>query len=139
MSEQKKERHYSTMTQAELDEHDAGMEAEYAEAVAATKRPGKQKRARQYIGCPWEFLVDICRLPHKRTTLVIALLVYRQTKVRRSQTVTLSGPDLVELGVDPRRKREALRSLEAAGIVRLRRLGRGQKTEVTLLWRPASP
>jgi len=138
MSEQKKERHYSTMTEAEREVWDAETDAEYAKALAATKQAGKRKRARRYIGCPHEYLVDVCRLPHKRTTLVIALLVYRQTKVRRSQTVTLPCPDLVELGVDPRRKREALRNLEAAGIVRLRRLGPGQKTEVTLLWRPAS-
>jgi hypothetical protein len=139
MTEQKKERHYSTMTQAELAEWDAEWEADYAKAVAATKRPGKRKHAQRYIGAPWEFFARICRLPHKSTTMIVALLVYRQTKVRRSQTVTLSGPELAELGVDPRRKREALRSLEAAGIMRLRRQGPGQTTEVTLLWRPASP
>ena len=106
MSEQKKD--YSTMTAAELAEDDAKTEAEYAKAVAATKRLGKLKRGRRYIGCPWEFLVDVCRLPHKHTILIVALLVYRQTKV------------------------------EAAGIVRLCRLRPGQKTEVTLLWRPTS-
>jgi hypothetical protein len=139
MNEQKKERHYANMTEAELDAWDAETDVEYAKAQAATKRSGKRKRAERHIGAPWEFFADLCRLPHKRTTLVIALLVYRQTKVRSRQTVTLSGPELAELGVDPRRKREALHNLEAAGIVRLRRLGPGQKTEATLLWRPTSP
>jgi hypothetical protein len=139
MSEPNKERHYSTMTQAELNAWDAETDAEQAEQMAAVKRPGKRKRARRYVGAPWEFFADICRLPHKGTTMIVALLVYRQTKVRRRQTVTLPGPELAELGVDPRRKREALRNLEAAGIVRLHRPGPGQKTEVTLLWRPSSP
>ena len=60
-------------------------------------------------------------------------------KVRRSQTVVLPGPELAELGVDRSRKREALLSLKAAEIIQLRRAGPGQKTEVTLLWRPAGP
>jgi hypothetical protein len=125
------------MTQAELDAWDAEIEANYQKAVAATTRPGKRKRA-QYIGCPWEFLVDVCRLTRGRTALVIALYAYRQTRVRRSQTVTLPGAELVELGVDPRRKREALHSLARAGVIRLRRAEPGRATEVTLLWRPTS-
>jgi hypothetical protein len=137
MSEQKKERHHSTMTQAELDAWDAETEADYQKTVSATTRPGKRKRAR-YIGCPWEFFVDVRRRTHGSTALTVALYVYRQTRVHRSQTITLSGAELAELGVDRSRKREALMSLEAAGIVRLSRAGSGQSTEVTLLWRPAS-
>ena len=93
----------------------------------------------RYIGCPWEFLVDVRRRTRGSTALIVALYVYRQTQVRRGQAVTLSGPELAELGVDRSRKREALLSLEAAGIVRMSQTGSGQKTEVTLLWRPTSP
>ena len=136
MNEQKKD--FASMTPAELAVADAEGEAEYEKVVAAAKLPKMRKRARQHIGCPWEFLVAVRRLPHKSTTLLVALLVYRQTKVFRNQAVTLPGPQLAELGIDPRRRREALHNLEAAGIVRLR-MGPGQRTEITLLWRPAAP
>ena len=100
MNEQEKERHYSTMTEAELAEWDAEIEAEAQKAKAATQRHSKRKRARRYIGCPWEFLVDICRRARGSTALIVALCVYRQTTIHRRQTVTLNAAELAELGVD---------------------------------------
>jgi hypothetical protein len=139
MNEQKKERHHTTMTPAELAEWDAEIEADVEKAEAATKQSGRRKRARRHIGCPWEFYADVCRLTRGRTALTVALYVYRQTQVRRHRTVTLSGVELVELGVHLGRKWTTLRNLEDVGIVRLRRAGPGQRMEVTLLWRSTSP
>jgi hypothetical protein len=118
-------------------EKDDWIEADFQQVVAETTRSGKRKRAK-HVGCPLEFLVDVCRLTRGRTALVLALHVYRRTRVCRGETVTLDGAELAELGVGPRRRRETLHNLEAAGIVRLRQPGPGQKTAATLLWRPAS-
>jgi hypothetical protein len=126
-----------TMSAAQLAEWDAEIEADFQRTVAANK-PSRQKRALQHIGCPREFLIDVCRLTHGRAALLVALAIYRQTAVRRRQTVTLNGLELAEYSVAPRRKREALRDLANAGIVELRRGGSGKATEVTLLWRSAS-
>ena len=106
---------------------------------AATARPGKRKRAGRHIGCPWEFYAAVCQLTRGRAALTVALYVYRQTQVRRRQTVTVDGAELAELGVDRKRSHEAIHNLEDAGVVRLDRVGLGRKTEVTLLWCPASP
>ena len=127
------------MTEAEKRAWDAEIDAEQAVLVAATKLTGKRKRGARYIGCPEEFLADVCRLTEGRAPALIALCVYRQTKVRRNLTVTLSGPELADLGIDRSLKRKALNSLEAARVIQILKVGPGQKTEVTLLWRPRAP
>jgi hypothetical protein len=119
-----KVRHFSTMSKAELAEWDAEIEADFQK---------KATEAEKFIGCPWDFFADACHLTRRRTTLVTALCLFRQTKVSKRKTVTMDGPELAGLGVDRRRAREALCELEAVGIVRLRRHAT-QKLEVTLLW-----
>ena len=137
MNEQKKD--YASMTQAELDADDAKTEAEFRRLQEATKLPRKRKRARQHIGCPWEFLVTVRQHIQGSAALLVALCVYRQmAREKRYGALTLPGPDLVELGVNRSLKQRALRDLEAAGIVRLVDKGPGQKIEVTLLWRPTT-
>jgi hypothetical protein len=49
--------------------------------------------------------------------------------------VTLPGSELAELGIDRRRKREALVKLEAVGLIRLEKAV-GQSAKVTLTWQP---
>jgi hypothetical protein len=136
MNEQTKTRHYSTMTEAEKEAWDAEIEADYQRMLSTSTRPSKRKHPLQLIGCPLEFLVDICRLTRGRMALIVGLHVFRRTVVCHSSTVTLDKTELAELGVDRKRGREALHDLANAGIVRLSRTGSGQKTEATLLWRP---
>jgi hypothetical protein len=120
-----------------LDEWDAEIEEDFRRAVAATKAVGQRKRGRRLVAFPLAFLVDVCRLTEGRITLVVAELLYRRTHVCRSQTVTLPGGDLAELGIDRRRKHEALVMLEGAGLVRLERLSAGRSAKVTLTWKPS--
>jgi hypothetical protein len=136
MNEQTKTRHYSTMTEAEKEAWDAEIEADYQRMLSATTRPSKRKRPLLLIGCPLGLFVDICRLTRGRMALIVGLHAYRRTIVCHSPTVTLDRTELAEFGVDRKRGREALHDLADAGIVRLSRTGSGQKTEVTLLWRP---
>jgi hypothetical protein len=116
-------------------EWDAEIEAEFQQVVRAAKAAGQRKHGQRHVGVPIQFLVDVCRLTEGRTTLVVALLIYRRTKIARSLTVTLPGSELAMLGINRFRKREALAKLEAAGLIRLERAA-GRTTKVTLTWQP---
>ena len=89
------------------------------------------------MGGPVAFWIDVCQRTEGRTALVVAMLIYRRTHVCGSQTVTLPAGELAELGIIRQRKTEALVKLEAAGLIRIERMGRGQSAKVTLTWRPS--
>ena len=121
----------------DLAEWDAEIEADFQRVVAAGKAAGRPKRGRRLVAFPWGFLVDVCRQTEGRAALIVAEYVYRRTKVCNSLTVTLPGSELAELGIDRRRKREALAKLEDAGLVRLEQAGIGRSARVTLTWQPS--
>jgi len=121
----------------DLAEWDAEIEAAFFREVAATKRAGRLKRGRKLMGAPIAFWIDVCQRTEGRTALVMAMLIYRRTHVCRSQTVTLPAGELAELGIIRQRKTEALTKLEAAELIRVERMGRGQSAKVTLTWRPS--
>ena len=126
-----------TAADRDLAEWDAEIEAEFFREVAATKRAGRLKRGRKLMGGPVAFWIDVCQRTEGRAALVVAMLIYRRTHVCRSQTVTLPAGELAEHGITRRRKNEALAKLEAAGLIRVERMGRGQSAKVTLTWRPS--
>jgi hypothetical protein len=120
----------------DLAEWDAEIEAEFQREVAATNRAGRLKRGVRLVAFPWAFLVDVNRLTEGRTTLNVAMYIYRRTHVCHSQTVMLPIGELGELGIDRKRRHEALTMLEAAGLVRLERMAPGRSAKVTLTWKP---
>jgi len=126
-----------TGAERDLDEWDAEIEAEFQREVAATKAAGRRKKGRRLVAFPLAFLVDVCRLTEGRTTLILAMLIYRRTHVCRSQTVTLPVDELAELGITRRRKNESLPTLEAAGLIRIERASVGRSAKVTLTWKPS--
>jgi hypothetical protein len=126
-----------SMTERDLDEWDAEIEAMFRRAVADTKAVGRRKRGRRYIGCPLAFAIDVCRLTDGRTALIVAQLIYRRTHICRSPTVTLPADELAEFGITRRRKNEALATLEAAGLVRIEKVAAGRAAKVTLTWKPS--
>jgi hypothetical protein len=76
-------------------------------------------------------------LPVVRTSdqLAVALLLYRECLVRRSNTVTLSNGALRKLGISRYTKYRALVWLHEAGVVAIE--GRnGRSVRATLLWFP---
>jgi hypothetical protein len=99
-----------------------------------TKRKRQPRRPARYIGAPLSFLSDVCRLTEGRTTLLVALCIYRRTCVCDSRTVTLPNAELAELGIDWRRKREALARLQSAGLIEVKST-RGRTARITLKWR----
>jgi hypothetical protein len=127
----------STMTDRDLADWDAEIEADFQRAVRATKAVGARKRRRRHIGAPVGFVIDVCRRTEGRTALLLALYIYRRTHVCRSQTVTLPSRELAELGITRRRKNEALPKLQAAGLIRIERQALGRSAKVTLTWQPS--
>jgi hypothetical protein len=110
------------------------------DGLSSRKTDGQQRnqhrqRGRRHVGFPWAFMADVCRLTEGRTALAVAIYIYRRTHVCRSQTVTLPAAELAELGVDRRRKQEALVMLQEAGLISAQRAV-GRTTRVTLTWQP---
>jgi hypothetical protein len=124
------------MTERDLDEWDAEIEADFRRVVRETNAAGRRQRGRRLVAFPWSFLADVCRLAEGRTALVVAMLIYRRTHVCRSQTVTLPAGELAELGITRRRKNEALSILKAAGLIRIEKAPAGRSAKVTLTWQP---
>jgi hypothetical protein len=126
----------SAGTERNLAEWDAEIDADFQRAVRNTKVAGQRKRGRRHVGFPLEFLIDVCRLTEGRTALVVAQIIYRRTHVCRRPTVTLPAAELAELGITRRRKNEALARLQAAGLIRVENMPRGQSAKITLGWQP---
>jgi hypothetical protein len=93
-----------------------------------------EQRRDRYIGCPWEFFRTAVRTTNGKAALVLALMIYRRGKVRKSQTVTLPPGELTALGITRKTSHKALRQLQAAGLVQLHPTAPGHKTIITLLW-----
>jgi hypothetical protein len=125
------------MTERDLDQWDAEIEAEFQRVVAAGKKAGQRKRGRRLVAFPLAFLVDVCRRTEGRTALVVAMLIYRRTHVCRSQTVTLPAGELAELGITRQRKAEALAKLKTARLIRIGKVPAGRTVKVTLTWKPS--
>ena len=76
--------------------------------IAPAPKRRRSPRAARYIGAPLSFVREVCLLTDGRIALVVALCIYRRTRVCSNWTVTLPTTDLAELDVDRSRKREAL-------------------------------
>src|SRR5262249_15200572 len=125
-----------SMTERDLDEWDAEIEADFRRAVAAGKKAGQRKRGRRLVAFPLAFSANGCPRTAWPAALVVAMLIYRRTHVRRSETVTLPASELAMRGVARNRKAEALAMLEAAKLIRIERTGPGRTVKVTLTWHP---
>jgi hypothetical protein len=121
---------------ARLRRYDVKIEADFQQAVAATKEASKIRRGLRHMGAPRAFWLDVYHsvAGHSAVSLLVALLIYRRTKVCNARTVKLSGAELADFGIDRAQKLRALLKLQEAGLVRVERKGAGRSTKVTLLW-----
>jgi hypothetical protein len=115
----------------------------FSERFRSKHAPQQQKsatpvrpRAKRLIGAPLEFVADVCRLTEGRATLVVGLHIYRRARVCSDRTVTLPSGELAELGIDRRRKREALVKLQSAGLIEVENKP-GRTAQITLTWQPS--
>jgi hypothetical protein len=123
------------MTERDLKEWDAEIEADFQRAVAATKTAGKAKRGRRLMGAPLAFWVALREAGLPWLAVVLAIYIYRRTKVTNSNTVTLIAAELAELKIDRHKRSRATRQLATAGVIRVNRTGYGRSLQVTLRMR----
>ncbi len=123
----------------DFDEGELGIDPDLMEqmleeraAMSSRKRPSHHLAP--YISAPRSFVSDVCLLTEGRAALVVALCIYRRTRICESRTVTLPTSELAELDVDRRRKHEALTRLQNAGLIKVEKLA-GQTARITLTWR----
>ena len=83
---------------------------------------------------PWPWLVKAMTLPGR--ALAVALVLWREAGVRKTMVVPLPQVRLREAGILHDAARRAVRSLELAGLVTIRRPP-GRCLEVTILDPPA--
>jgi hypothetical protein len=107
-----------------------------AQTVPKSKRK-QPHRAVQYIGAPMSFVKDVCLLTEGRAALVVALCIYRRTRVCGSRTVTLPTTELAEFDIDRSRKRDALARLQRAGLIKVGNMP-GHTARITLIRQPSS-
>jgi hypothetical protein len=94
----------------------------------------KATRGQRHVGFPWAFLVDVSRRTTGKAAVLMAEYIYRRVHVCKSQTVTLPGAELKELGIDRARKSRVLVQLAHAGFIRIEKDTPGRTSKVTLLW-----
>jgi hypothetical protein len=102
------------------------------------KRPSRPRRSDRFLKgpVPWPWLVRAMALPGK--SLAIGLILWLQCGIARRQTVLFCLARAVDDGIPTSTARRAVRALEQAGLVAIRRRpGRG--LEVTVLDPPAAP
>jgi hypothetical protein len=99
--------------------------------VNAPPRPAKG-----YVTVPLAWLARV--LPEIRTPthLVVAMLLYRECLLRRSNTVALSNSELRKLGISRYAKYRALTWLREAGGIAIEESNSRRLVRVTLLWFP---
>jgi hypothetical protein len=98
--------------------------------------PRADKWADKWIGCPWIFFQAATCAVKGKAALALALMIYRRCKVCKNKTVTLSSDELVALNIPRSTCRQALRQLQAVGLIRLHPIAPGHKAVITLLWSP---
>ena len=88
-----------------------------------------------YVTVPLPWLARVLPVVHTPGQLVVALLLYRECLMRRSNTVALSNNKLRELGISRQTKYRALGGLQEAGAVTIGTRN-GRSMRITLLWFP---
>jgi hypothetical protein len=116
---------------ARLQQWDAKIETDFQRTVTATKAAGKAKRGHRLMGAPWAFWIALREAKLSWLAIVLAIYIYRRTRVTGSNTVTLIGAELDELRISRQQRRLALRRLASAGVIRVNRTGVGRSLQVT--------
>jgi hypothetical protein len=129
------------MTERDLDEWDAEIEAAFQRAVAGAKRTGRKRRGKRFIGCPPEFFARLARIRTKSGAVIaVGMCLYRRHYIINR---VVSGPpkpiglpkaDLLDLDISRGQAARALKKLAAAALIDVHPAGPGYKTLVTVLW-----
>jgi hypothetical protein len=116
-------------------EWDVEIEEEFQRVVAAGRAAGRKKRGGRHMGAPVSFWIALREAGLPWLAVVLAIYIYRRTRVKGSSTVTLVDAELRELRLDRYQRSRALRRLAAAGVIQMGRPASGRSRRVTLLLR----
>lgn len=135
MNEQKKERHHSTMTQAELDAWDAEIEVDIAKAKGAAKQSTKPRRKKfqaNFVIFPVRWIDALARANANGNTyeLALRLLVEAHARAHLGGDVVLSSE---VTGLPRNSKYRAARKLQALGLIRIEPRGVKQSPVIRVL------
>jgi hypothetical protein len=118
------------MTDRDLEEWDAEIEAEFQRVVAASKTAGKRKKAERFVKVPLWWIEIAAKDARSPTTLVLIELLYAAWKAK-SSTFPLPNARLKALGVSREIKARVLRDLERRPVILVKRMPR--KTPIITL------
>ena len=113
---------------------DAGHDPLWEQAGLMADAPPRP--AEGYVIVPLAWLSKVRQVVQSIDQLLVAMLLYRQCLVTRSQTVTLSNGALAAFGIPRQTKYRALTWLQKAGAVTIEEAGNGRSARVTLHWFP---
>jgi hypothetical protein len=109
------------MTERDLDECDAEIEAAFQRVAATTKGAGKRnKKAEAFVKVPLWWIETAAKDARSPTTLVLIELLYASWKAG-SSTFPLPNGRLNKLGVSREVKRKVLRNLERRPVILVER------------------
>ena len=92
--------------------------------------------AKGYVTVSLAWLARVLPVVRSADQLVVALLLYRECLLRRSNTVALSNGELRNLGISRQTKYRALDELREAGAIAIEEANTRRSVRVTLLWFP---
>jgi len=102
--------------------------------LLANTPPKPVSKGHGVYSLPW--LARVLPVVRSADQLVVALLLYRECLLRRSNTVALSNGELRNLGVSRQTKYRALEELREAGAIAIEESNTRCSVRVTLLWFP---
>jgi hypothetical protein len=112
------------MTERDLDEWDAEIEAAFQREVATTKAAGRRKKkVEAFVKVPLWWIETAAKDARSPTTLVLIELLYAAWKAK-SSTFPLPNGRLNKLGVSREVKRKVLRDLERRPVILVERHSR---------------
>jgi hypothetical protein len=89
--------------------------------------------AKGYVNVPFAWLARVLPVVRTPTHLVVAMLIYRECLVRRSNSVALPNGELRKLGISRHAKYRALAWLHGAGVIAIGESNTRCSVRVTLL------
>jgi hypothetical protein len=103
-------------------------------ALMADAPPKPISKGHGVYSLPW--LARVLPVVRSADQLVVALLLYRECLLRRSNAVALSNGELRKLGISRQTKYRALDELREAGAIAIEESDTRRSVTVTLLWFP---
>jgi hypothetical protein len=102
--------------------------------LLANAPPRPVSKGHGVYSLPW--VARVLPVVRSADQLMVALLLYRECLLRRSNTVALSNGELRKLGISRQTKYRALGELREAGAIAIEEADTRRSVRVTVLWFP---